>query len=53
MVMGEVIERMSEETGYRFGPRGWAYYAEGLGLITKRLLWSDMQEAVLDEAGIP
>jgi len=33
--MGEVIERMSEETGYRFGPRGWAYYAEGLGLITK------------------
>lgn len=33
--MGEVIERMSNETGYRFGPRGWAYYAEGLGLITK------------------
>lgn len=33
--MGEAIERMSEETGYRFGPRGWAYYAEGLGLITK------------------
>lgn len=33
--MGEVIERMSRETGYRFGPRGWAYYAEGLGLITK------------------
>ena len=33
--MGEVIERMSSETGYRFGPRGWAYYAEGLGLITK------------------
>jgi hypothetical protein len=33
--MGEVIERMSEETGYKFGPRGWAYYAEGLGLITK------------------
>lgn len=26
---------MSAETGYRFGPRGWAYYAEGLGLITK------------------
>lgn len=35
MAMGEAIERMSEETGYRFGPRGWAYYAEGLGLITK------------------
>lgn len=35
MAMGEIIERMSEETGYRFGPRGWAYYAEGLGLITK------------------
>lgn len=35
MLMGEAIERMSEETGYRFGPRGWAYYAEGLGLITK------------------
>lgn len=33
--MGEVIERMSLETGYKFGPRGWAYYAEGLGLITK------------------
>lgn len=35
MAMGEVIERMAAETGYRFGPRGWAYYAEGLGLITK------------------
>lgn len=35
MAMGEAIERMSEETGFRFGPRGWAYYAEGLGLITK------------------
>lgn len=35
VLMGEAIERMSEETGYRFGPRGWAYYAEGLGLITK------------------
>lgn len=35
IAMGEVIERMSRETGYRFGPRGWAYYAEGLGLITK------------------
>lgn len=35
MAMGEAIERMSTETGYRFGPRGWAYYAEGLGLITK------------------
>lgn len=33
--MGEAIERLSQETGYRFGPRGWAYYAEGLGLITK------------------
>ncbi len=33
--LGEAIERMSAETGYRFGPRGWAYYAEGLGLITK------------------
>lgn len=33
--MGEAIERMSRETGYKFGPRGWAYYAEGLGLITK------------------
>lgn len=33
--LGEAIERMSQETGYRFGPRGWAYYAEGLGLITK------------------
>lgn len=33
--MGEAIERLSSETGYKFGPRGWAYYAEGLGLITK------------------
>lgn len=33
--MGEAIERLSAETGYKFGPRGWAYYAEGLGLITK------------------
>lgn len=35
LAMAEAIERMSAETGYRFGPRGWAYYAEGLGLITK------------------
>lgn len=35
MEMGEAIERMSRATGYKFGPRGWAYYAEGLGLITK------------------
>jgi hypothetical protein len=33
--MGEAIERLSRESGYRFGPRGWAYFAEGLGLITK------------------
>jgi hypothetical protein len=33
--MGEAIEELSAETGYKFGPRGWAYYAEGLGLITK------------------
>lgn len=33
--LGEAIELMSRDTGYRFGPRGWAYYAEGLGLITK------------------
>lgn len=35
IAMGEAIEQMSAETGYKFGPRGWAYYAEGLGLITK------------------
>lgn len=35
MAMGEAIERMSQDTGYKFGPRGWAYYFEGLGLITK------------------
>jgi hypothetical protein len=35
MAMAEAIEQMSQDTGYRFGPRGWAYYAEGLGLITK------------------
>jgi len=33
--MGEAIESLSQESGYKFGPRGWAYYAEGLGLITK------------------
>lgn len=33
--LGEAIELMSRDTGYKFGPRGWAYYAEGLGLITK------------------
>lgn len=33
--LGEAIERMSADTGYKFGPRGWAYFAEGLGLITK------------------
>jgi hypothetical protein len=33
--MGEAIEALSHATGYKFGPRGWAYYAEGLGLITK------------------
>lgn len=33
--MGEAIENLSAQTGYKFGPRGWAYYAEGLGLITK------------------
>lgn len=33
--MGEAIEQLSADSGYRFGPRGWAYYAEGLGLITK------------------
>lgn len=33
--MGEAIERLSAETGYKFGPRGWAYFAEGEGLITK------------------
>lgn len=33
--MGEAIEALSHSTGYKFGPRGWAYYAEGLGLITK------------------
>lgn len=35
MALAEAIEQMSADTGYRFGPRGWAYYAEGLGLITK------------------
>jgi hypothetical protein len=49
--MAEVIERMSIETGYKFGPRGWAYYAEGLGLITKgefnrfEKLLTDMRKA--------
>lgn len=33
--MGEAIESLSHATGYKFGPRGWAYYAEGLGIITK------------------
>lgn len=49
--MGYTIERMSRDTGYRFGPRGWAYYAEGLGLITKgdfdrfEKLLTDMRKA--------
>lgn len=49
--LAEAIEQMSEETGYKFGPRGWAYYAEGLGLITKgdfarfEKLLTDMRKA--------
>lgn len=49
--LGEAIERLSEETGFKFGPRGWAYYAEGLGLITKgefarfEKLLTDMRKA--------
>lgn len=49
--MARIIERMSIETGYKFGPRGWAYYAEGLGLITKgefsrfESLLTDMRKA--------
>ena len=51
MEMGEAIEQMSADTGYKFGPRGWAYYAEGLGLITKgefdrfEKLLTDMRKA--------
>lgn len=51
IALGEEIERMSAETGYKFGPRGWAYYAEGLGLITKgefarfEKLLTDMRKA--------
>lgn len=33
--LAETIEDLSYQTGYKFGPRGWAYYVEGLGLITK------------------
>lgn len=49
--MAEAIEQMSNDTGYKFGPRGWAYYAEGLGLITKgefarfEKLLTDMRKA--------
>lgn len=49
--MGVAIEEMSAATGYKFGPRGWAYYAEGLGLITKgefarfEKLLTDMRKA--------
>jgi hypothetical protein len=49
--MAEVIEDMSRDTGFTFGPRGWAYYAEGLGLITKgefdrfEKLLTDMRKA--------
>lgn len=49
--LAEAIEQMSEDTGYKFGPRGWAYYAEGLGLITKgefarfEKLLTDMRKA--------
>lgn len=51
MAMAEAIEQMSEDTGFKFGPRGWAYYAEGLGLITKgefarfEKLLTDMRKA--------
>jgi hypothetical protein len=51
IAMGEAIEQMSRDTGYKFGPRGWAYYAEGLGLITKgefdrfEKLLTDMRKA--------
>ncbi len=49
--LAEAIEEMSNDTGYKFGPRGWAYYAEGLGLITKgefarfEKLLTDMRKA--------
>lgn len=49
--LGEQIEEMSAATGYKFGPRGWAYYVEGLGLITKgefarfEKLLTDMRKA--------
>lgn len=51
MEMAQAIEQMSADTGYKFGPRGWAYYAEGLGLITKgefarfEKLLTDMRKA--------
>lgn len=51
MLMGEAIEALSAQTGYKFGPRGWAYYAEGMGLITKgefdrfEKLLTDMRKA--------
>lgn len=51
MLMGEAIEQLSRDTGYKFGPRGWAYYAEGMGLITKgefarfEKLLTDMRKA--------
>jgi len=49
--LAQAIEEMSADTGYKFGPRGWAYYAEGLGLITKgdfarfEKLLTDMRKA--------
>jgi len=51
VMLAEAIEEMSNDTGYKFGPRGWAYYAEGLGLITKgefarfEKLLTDMRKA--------
>jgi len=51
VAMGIAIEQMSYHTGYKFGPRGWAYYAEGEGLITKgefsrfEKLLTDMRKA--------
>ena len=49
--LAEAIEQMSEDTGFKFGPRGWAYFVEGKGLITKgefdrfEKLLTDMRKA--------
>ena len=35
MAIADTIQNLADRTGFKFGARGWAYYCEGLGMITK------------------